>query len=316
MLQDKTAVNVIEDVSSDESGDGQVDEEKWSPVKVAKRRNPNKDTALRKKTGRVPRKAVILQEDDSPFSEPADIKAHADSSLESGHPSEQTANFDDPSSRSSIRSNQNAQSTSPSSRPVLRQRRNGRKVVESSEEIDTDDETHEKDSSAKSDSGMADSHEHAILEGLNKLSIGCDTADYHLNDLLAICEQERASDFTSFIDSHQIASAPTGTKARGKRAAAASVPNVFRKIGEASYSEVFGVWSGSTSSATESPRIVMKVVPLDMNPTRTVSARSRKSSEEVEEDEVCLTKLEDVAKEIEITHLMNGVHEGFVRLHE
>lgn len=318
VLQKKTVVNVMEDTSSDESDGSHGKEEKWSLKKATRPRNPIKEKVPRRKTGRAPRKTVISQEDESPFSEPANIKARADSSLEANHTAETIANINDPSGRSTISSIHNAQLSPPSSRAVLRQRRNGRKVVESSEESDTEREKYEKDSSSKSDSGMADSHEHVLLEGLNKLSIGSDTTDYRLNDLLALCEQESAYEFTSFIDTHQIASAsaPTRTKARGKRAAAPPVPNVFRKIGEASYSEVFGVWSGSTSGATESPRIVMKVVPLDMNPTETVSARSRKSSEDAEDDEVCLTKSEDVAKEIEITRLMNGVHEGFVKLQE
>jgi hypothetical protein len=215
---------------------------------------------------------------------------------------------EDPSYRSTTpaSSSVNASPSSPSSRPVLRNRRNGRKVVESSGESESDDD--EAASYSQSEPGTVALEEPEIITSLQGLSIRSETP---LETLLTLCKQESAHDFTSFVSSHSVtsASATSGPKKKGK---AIVEQNVFRKIGEASYSEVFGVWSGTSSGS--SPRVVMKVVPLDL--AITTSRRSTRLSEETDEEEVCLTRVEDVIKEIEITRLMDSVHEGFVKLHE
>lgn len=308
---------MIEDTTSEDDVDSEEEdeEEKWSPKKAVKLRKPVKEKFPKGKTGRALRTAILSQEDKASLTEEAIVDSRIHISLESA--SETITNIEDPSDRSTIRSEHNTSLSSLSWRPVLRQRRNGHKVVQSSDEsgVEDEEEANKKNSFTASVSGLEDAQEHTILESLHKLSIGSDTEDYRLRDVLALCQQDSACDFTSFIDTHQITSAPAiRTKTRGKRAAAAPVPNVFRKIGEASYSEVFGVWS--ESGTAEPSKVVMKVVPLDMNPTKTVSARSGKSNNSEEDDEICLTKVEDIAKEIEITRLMNGVHEGFVKLHE
>lgn len=323
VLQDKTALNVMDGTSTDGDSEYSEEEEQWEPKKATKTTSPIKAKAMAKrKTGKAPQKNVASRPEEMPPPELVHLNLRTVLSAASTRTSETTSDIDDPSDRSTIRSNCGVtdQSSPSSSRPVLRQRRHGKKIIASSSSSDSDeDEAFEKDSFVESDSGMADSPGPAILEGLNKLSIDSDTGDHCLSNLLALCEQDSAHNFTSFIDNHHIAltSAPTRIKTRGKRAASATVqPNIFQKIGEASYSEVFGVWSGISTCMNESPRVVMKVVPLDMQPTKTISAGSTRHGDDAEDDEVCLTKSEDIAKEIQITRLMNGVHEGFVKLHE
>ncbi|KAJ7653466.1 hypothetical protein B0H17DRAFT_1214644 [Mycena rosella] len=71
----------------------------------------------------------------------------------------------------------------------------------------------------------------------------------------------------------------------------------FRKIGEASYSEVFGIGD-----------VVLKVIPLRDE------ARRRLRRAEEEEEGPAETDAKDVLKEIIVTHAMGEVCDGFVKL--
>ncbi|KAF8663418.1 hypothetical protein AX16_000990 [Volvariella volvacea WC 439] len=74
----------------------------------------------------------------------------------------------------------------------------------------------------------------------------------------------------------------------------------FRKIGEASYSEVFGIGD-----------VVLKIIPL-RDETKDEKSRSRFSADEVEGP--APTDARDVQKEIIVTRAMGGVCDGFVKL--
>lgn len=296
VLQDKTAHNVADSSSEDDEY-----EEIRDGLKKGRRGvTGGKGKTLKKKAATANKKAISVDSK-------ASTRETANEPVEVSHGSSQrTVEIVDPSFRSAIPASANASASSVSSRPVLRNRRNGRKVVESSGESESSDGESRND--YQSETGTIDFEEPEIITDLQGLSIRSETP---LEILLTLCKQESAHDFNSFVSSHTVTSA-SGTTATRKKGKAAIEHNVFRKIGEASYSEVFGVWSG-TSSATP-PRVVMKVVPLDL--AAGLSRRSARLGEETDEDEVCLTRVEDVIKEIEITRLMDSVHEGFVKLHE
>jgi serine/threonine-protein kinase haspin len=128
---------------------------------------------------------------------------------------------------------------------------------------------------------------------LSDLSLGIEFEDIevvepipgYLKDLLAECEQERPHEFSAFIETFPfdplVYSALDSGSVR------------FRKIGEASYSEVFGIGD-----------VVLKVIPL-RNPIPS-------STEDKEMPPPSDAK--DVWKEMIVTKAMGQVDDGFVRL--
>lgn len=316
VLQDKTAHNVPDDWSEDDGSDDDAIEES----KTNKEKNGEivlgKRNMTRVKGGKTANKKATPVEVKRSISDDIKYRRHVEISLDSSDTRDTTVEVDDESFRSEaiLSDSTNFSASSPSARPI-RNRRNRRKVVASSGESDSgSEEASGNDESAASNTATA-KQEPEIVRGLKGLSIAS-APESNLAALLTLCEQDSAHNFDSFVGSYSITavSDSSAPNKRGKRQVEPS--NAFRKIGEASYSEVFGVWSGSSISAEEPPRVVMKVVPLDLLPHGTSSRRSTRPGVETDEDEVCLTRVEDVRKEIEITRLMNDVHEGFVKLYE
>jgi len=121
-------------------------------------------------------------------------------------------------------------------------------------------------------------------------------SDFRIHDfllpLLEECHQDTCGphNFSTFIESFPhdpILQAARENHAKDMK---------FRKIGEASYSEVFGIGD-----------VVLKVIPL-----RDESNVSGHQPDE--EDGPALTDAKDVRKEIIVTRAMGAVHEGFVKL--
>ncbi|KAF5363743.1 hypothetical protein D9756_000196 [Leucocoprinus leucothites] len=115
----------------------------------------------------------------------------------------------------------------------------------------------------------------------------------YLKPLLEECHQEDCGpyEFSAFIESFPFD--PILRDARETSSRRNSELLRFKKIGEASYSEVFGIGD-----------VVLKVIPL--------RDESRFSGEE--EDGPAPTDARDVRKEIIVTRAMGEVHEGFVKL--
>ena len=115
-------------------------------------------------------------------------------------------------------------------------------------------------------------------------------APEHLKDLLEECHQESCGphNFSAFIETFPLD--PVLQSARSRSGDQLK----FRKIGEASYSEVFGIGD-----------VVLKVIPLrdEVNP-----------SSNGEGDCPAPTDAGDVRKEIVVTRAMGVVHDGFVTL--
>ncbi|TFK68207.1 hypothetical protein BDN72DRAFT_879180 [Pluteus cervinus] len=115
----------------------------------------------------------------------------------------------------------------------------------------------------------------------------------YLHPLLEECGQEEQGpyEFSAFIDSF-----PFDPVVQSHKKPQSSLQ--FRKIGEASYSEVFGIGD-----------VVLKIIPL-RNETREKSMRS----EDMDADEPAPSDAKDVRKEIIVTRAMGDVCDGFVRL--
>ncbi|KAI0053672.1 hypothetical protein FA95DRAFT_1508208 [Auriscalpium vulgare] len=118
----------------------------------------------------------------------------------------------------------------------------------------------------------------------------------HLVELLNECGQAGPHEFSAFIETF-----PWDPLVRGSEAEYDALPDSppqkigFQKIGEASYSEVFGIGD-----------VVLKVVPI-MNPNFAGCAAP-------EADGPAPSDAKDVLKEIIVTRAMGELHAGFVRL--
>ncbi|KAJ2922091.1 hypothetical protein H1R20_g15006, partial [Candolleomyces eurysporus] len=131
----------------------------------------------------------------------------------------------------------------------------------------------------------------------------------YLRPLLAECHQEDCGphDFSSFIESFPFD--PILQDARERDGGDLT----FKKIGEASYSEVFGIGN-----------VVLKVIPLrDESPRPSTNGkqhmlklapRNVQAAEEPEYDGPPPSDAQDVCKEIVVTRAMGEVHGGFVKL--
>jgi serine/threonine-protein kinase haspin len=126
----------------------------------------------------------------------------------------------------------------------------------------------------------------------------------YLKPLLEECGQEECGphDFSSFIDSFPFD--PVLQKAKERHGGEL----FFKKIGEASYSEVFGIGD-----------VVLKVIPLrdespDSEGKHVLKARGFIGHENTESEAPLPTDAQDVRKEIIVTRAMGEVHHGFVKL--
>lgn len=149
------------------------------------------------------------------------------------------------------------------------------------------------------------------LEGadISNLSIAEASIPECLRLLLEECHQEDIGphDFSSFIESF-----PFDEILRAARERAGGELS-FKKIGEASYSEVFGIGN-----------VVLKVIPLrdeapvaasnKVKPALKLTQKSARTVEESEEDGPFTSDARDVRKEIIVTRAMGEVHRGFVKL--
>ncbi|ORX37137.1 hypothetical protein BD324DRAFT_624931 [Kockovaella imperatae] len=106
-----------------------------------------------------------------------------------------------------------------------------------------------------------------------------------IEDLLSICTFSRVCPFSGFLSSTAFANLLTSAAAGSK----------VQKIGEATYSEVFGVRSGAQE-------VVVKIIPLEHEKTSAVSS--------AEKDLPDLSSVRDVLKEIETTKHLKGLAGG------
>jgi serine/threonine-protein kinase haspin len=120
------------------------------------------------------------------------------------------------------------------------------------------------------------------------------TQPRHLLGLLSECQQESPHEFSAFVDAF-----PTDVVVRQNTASPLTLGGkkfTFRKVGEASYSEVFGIGS-----------VVLKIIPLQ--------DESAKSSNASDCETPPPSKAADVLKEITVTRAMADVcGDSFVRL--
>jgi hypothetical protein len=158
-----------------------------------------------------------------------------------------------------------------------------------------------------------------------------------LQSLLTLCEQSTPYPFSDFIVSNDFTCKPSGS---GRSSTSRRSSNQFRKVGEASYSEVFALRNGDGTviePVTRLPRrgtrgkdqappialkhaslesldeIVLKVVPLrsTMGTSGGSDLGSIKSDGDGEET-IAFSTICDIKREIEITKAMSQVSEGFV----
>jgi serine/threonine-protein kinase haspin len=108
-----------------------------------------------------------------------------------------------------------------------------------------------------------------------------------LAQLLRLSSQTEALAFDSFVETFPFDDSLHHNLAQGA---------AFKKVGEASYSEVFGIG-----------HVVLKIIPLIISP-----------NQKVEEDEdgnwPSLSLAEDVVKEVLVTKAIGSVHAGFINL--
>lgn len=159
------------------------------------------------------------------------------------------------------------------------------------------------------------------------LTIPSTSEESPLRALLDLCAQPSAYDFSQFLSDHTFG---PEEKKKGE--------NGFRKVGEASYSEVYAllldngssqdglklkgkarggrknpVAAASSSSGSRVTGLVLKVIPLT---EEAIPIAMKDDSEDDEEDEeVACSLVADVKREIEITRLMSEMGDGFVRCH-
>ncbi|KAF9054958.1 hypothetical protein BDZ89DRAFT_975088 [Hymenopellis radicata] len=123
----------------------------------------------------------------------------------------------------------------------------------------------------------------------------------YLRPLLNECEQNQAHEFSSFISAF-----PHDPILRSARTASSSLPP-FRKVGEASYSEVFGIGD-----------VVLKIIPIrdesPVSPTEKGKASQTLHHRSESEEGPAPTDARDVLKEVIVTRAMGDVHKGFVKL--
>ena len=120
---------------------------------------------------------------------------------------------------------------------------------------------------------------------------GEEDAPPHLRPLLAECAQATPHEFSAFIELF-----PLDPIVRGADRAGGAV--AFQKIGEASYSEVFGIGD-----------VVLKVIPL-----RDEARAGAEQEGAVESESPAPSDARDVLKEIFVTRAMGDMCPGFVRL--
>jgi hypothetical protein len=183
------------------------------------------------------------------------------------------------------------------------------------------------------------------LEALN-LDLAGSEAKSPLQELLDLCGQPSAPDFSAFLSTHVFGLAeqhPLENRVEEGQSER-DVPagsNGFRKVGEASYSEVYALVLNDSPTQGKSkakPRtkgragagkkkqiessrretgLVVKVIPLieQAKPASSDGGNDEDEAEEDEDEEVACSLVADVKREIEITRLMSGMAEGFVRCH-
>lgn len=179
-----------------------------------------------------------------------------------------------------------------------------------------------------------------------KLDLAGSEAKSPLRELLDLCGQPSAPDFSAFLSAHVFGIAEKhalghhfeeGQRERDVPAGS----NGFRKVGEASYSEVYALVLNDSPTQGKSkakPRtkgragagkkkqidpptretgLVVKVIPLieQAKPARSDGGNVEDEADEDEDEEVACSLVADVKREIEITRLMSGMAEGFVRCH-
>jgi hypothetical protein len=179
-----------------------------------------------------------------------------------------------------------------------------------------------------------------------RLDLAESEATSPLQELLDLCGQPSAPEFSAFLSTHVFGLAeqhPLGNRVEEGQSER-DVPagsNGFRKVGEASYSEVYALVLNDSptqgkskakprtmgragagkkkqiDSPTRETGLVVKVIPLieQAKPASSDGGNDEDEGDEDEDEEVACSLVADVKREIEITRLMSGMAEGFVRCH-
>ncbi len=133
------------------------------------------------------------------------------------------------------------------------------------------------------------------------VALGTPEIPDYLRPLLNECEQNQAHEFSSFISVF-----PHDPILTSARIASSSLPP-FRKVGEASYSEVFGIGD-----------VVLKIIPIrdesPVSPAEKGKASQTLHQRSEAEEGPAPTDARDVLKEVIVTRAMGDVHKGFVKL--
>ena len=179
-----------------------------------------------------------------------------------------------------------------------------------------------------------------------KLDLAGSEAKSPLQELLDLCGQPSAPDFNAFLSAHVFGIAEQHAlghhfeEGQSERDVPAG-SNGFRKVGEASYSEVYALVLNDSPTQgkskakpktkgraaagkkkqidppTRETGLVVKVIPLieQAKPASSDGGNDEDEADEDEDEEVACSLVADVKREIEITRLMSGMAEGFVRCH-
>jgi hypothetical protein len=145
-----------------------------------------------------------------------------------------------------------------------------------------------------------DEDEQALPDALSALSLSASSTITPLGRLLEACGQDTPLDFSDLLANRTFF--PPSVKTRP----------TTRKIGEATYSEVFAVDAG------KSGQVVMKIIPLlsdeeALRTGKTVEERSENGESE-SESAPTLSDPRDVAREVELGRIVGSL-DGFCTLH-
>lgn len=149
-----------------------------------------------------------------------------------------------------------------------------------------------------------------LVQGIERVDLRSESSsarppvEDHLSRLLSLCSQTKPHAFSTWIESPDLWPSLQGGSSEAKRGPGRPSKTRstvhFRKLGEASFSEVFAARSGVEEE------IVLKVVPL---------LREEVQDDDDDDDEVFRSNANDVAREIEITRRLQEVGQRFVRVH-
>lgn len=152
-----------------------------------------------------------------------------------------------------------------------------------------------------------------LADRLDELQLSSSSASDPFMALLSTCGQDEPGGFDSLLDTLETLNEGDGAEDLPHSKRASSSTSRLRKIGEASYSEVYRLDYTHGSS-------VLKVIPLRDPaaapgvPAKSSTAIEDVQSEDEEEEWPEESDVRDVNREVQITRVMGELGEGFVQL--